>query len=154
MGNCLKPMMTSRESHVQNKLEETKPLVTPALHEKVVLSSDECHKKKKKVRFNLEADNPTAEATIMETTNKPTTMKKSVRVKVVLTQSELKKILSRATIYHPPPPMKLPPSVSSVDLFSGQIMVKCRRSRSSSLMCKCKCGWNPALQTIPELGHY
>ncbi|GKB33164.1 hypothetical protein Tco_0872565 [Tanacetum coccineum] len=138
MGNCLTPMMTLRESHVENKLEETKPLVTPTLHEKVVLSSDECHKKKKKVRFNLEADNAAAEAAIMETTIKPTTMKKSVRMKVVLTQSELKEILSRATIYHHPPPMKLPPSVSSADMFSGQIMVKCKT----------------ALQTIPELGHY
>ncbi|GJS46542.1 hypothetical protein Tco_0596663 [Tanacetum coccineum] len=154
MGNCLKPLMTSEEFHVENNSEETKPLATPTLHEKVVLSSDECHKKKKKVRFNLEADNAAAEAAIMETTIKPTTMKKSVRMKVVLTQSELKEILSRATIYHHPPPMKLPPSVSSADMFSGQIMVKCKRSRSSSLMCKCNCGWNPALQTIPELGHY
>ncbi|GJZ20168.1 retrovirus-related pol polyprotein from transposon TNT 1-94 [Tanacetum coccineum] len=37
--------------------------------------------------------------------------------------------------------MKLPPSVSSADMFSGQIMVKCKRTRStSSVMCKCKSG--------------
>ncbi|KAJ0600626.1 hypothetical protein HanIR_Chr03g0119211 [Helianthus annuus] len=151
MGNCLKPVMRSETSYEEVKAEEAKPLVASTVHDHVALSGDNSCKKRKKVRFKV----PSVDA-VVETTMRPTRMKKGVRVKVVLTQSELKQILNRATFYdHPttPPSPPAPPS-SSVDQFSGQILVKCRTSRRSSVMCRCRCTWNPVLHTIPECGLY
>lgn len=151
MGNCITPVMGSRESHEQHKAaEEKNPLVSSPLNDQVVLASDDrtC-KKRKKVRFNVQEVDNTAAAAPMETTIRLPRMKRGVRVKVVLTQSELKQILNRATTYH------YPPSSSSVDQVLGQVTVKCSRSRRSPLMCRCKCCWSvPALQTIPESGYY
>ncbi|KAI3497295.1 hypothetical protein L1887_39801 [Cichorium endivia] len=136
MGNCLKPVQKSGQPLEEN--EERKPLVISRVHDQVVLSSDDCCKKRKKVRFKVQADN--AAAVSMETTMRIPRMKRCVRVKMVLTQSELKQILNRATTYH-----HSPPSSSSVDQISGRRIVKFKRSR---------CSWNPALQTIPEFSHY
>ncbi|KAI3755589.1 hypothetical protein L1987_55393 [Smallanthus sonchifolius] len=130
MGNCLKTVMRPGVL----SYEEAKPLLISTMHDQLVLRGDNCCKTRKKVRSKVQSLN--AEDATAETTMTLPRMKKGVRVKVVLTQSELKQILNRATIYHHTPPPPLPPS------SSGQIMVKCRRSRS--------CSWNPALHTIPE----
>ncbi|KAL4581315.1 hypothetical protein LXL04_017526 [Taraxacum kok-saghyz] len=137
MGNCLKPVLESGQSHEED--EERKPLVISKVHDQVVLSTTaDCCKKRKKVRFKVQADN--AAAVGLETTMSSPRMKRCVRVKVVLTQSELKQILNRTTAYH----HSTPPSFS-IGQISGRIMMKCRRNRYI---------WNPVLQTIPELGHY
>lgn len=140
MGNCLKPVLKSEQApHEEDEEEAELPLVISRVHDQVVLRSDECCKEKKKVRFKVQADN--AAAVAMETTMTSPRMRRCVRVKVVLTQSELKQILNRATVYH-----HSPPSFSSFDdLISDRRMVKYRRSR---------CSWNPALQSIPEFSHY
>ncbi|KAI3804940.1 hypothetical protein L1987_26837 [Smallanthus sonchifolius] len=139
MGNCLKPVMRPGAL----SYEEAKPLVISTVHDQVVLKGDNCCKTRKKVRLKVQS--PNAEDVAAETTMTLPRVKKGVRVKVVLTKSELKQILNRASIYHhtPPPPPPPPPPSSS-----GQIMVKCRRSRRSSVMCGCS--WNPTLHTIPE----
>ena len=134
MGNCLKPIADSREPY---KAEETKPLVTSIMHDHVILNNHDCYKKRKTTRFRIQADDAIA-------TMRSPRIKRGVRVKLVLTQSELNQILERATTcnHHPPPSM--------ADQVSRQTMVKYRKRRSPMM---CGCSWNPTLQTIHEYVH-
>ncbi|KAD4179090.1 hypothetical protein E3N88_27681 [Mikania micrantha] len=151
MGNCLKPeiMISGKLSHEEDKTEEAKPLAPSTMLDQVALTGDTNCKKTKKVRFEVQPDSTVYKLT--EPTMRSPTMMKGVRVKVVLTQSELKQILNRATIYHHPPPLPpSPPSSSTVDYSLGQTMVKCRRVISRRSSVTCRCSWNPNLHAILE----